>query len=107
MPGPPKYGSIDIAAKIAKMRKPRAKKQIPTEMTPQILEQRLAELSFQNRAPSVAKSATETLLERKVPKKAALEVLAISAADAVRIADIYERLFGPGCPKCGFKAEGV
>jgi len=97
-----KYGSIDIQAQIQRKKRSRSvipSTQVPAELTPETLERRLAELSFQNRAPSVAKAAAETLLERKAPRSKSPEQ-AITAADAARIAEIYDRIFGDRCPHC-------
>ena len=66
---------------------------VPTDKTtPEALEARLAALAYQNRAPSVAKSAAAELLERKAPKQKNPEAM-LTANDARKITDIYERLF--------------
>jgi hypothetical protein len=62
------HGSIDVKAQIEKkQRKPGEQSFIPRlsseELTPDALKQRLTQLALQNRAPSVAKAAAETLLE--------------------------------------------
>ena len=69
------------------------------------LETILLQLSRQKRAPAVAKSAAAELLERIKPRKI-LQDPGISGADAARIADIYELVFGKGCPNCGHVSGG-
>jgi len=102
-----KYGSIEPGA-----RKPRQKSLInhnatavsaddlSDEALKQFSKKRLLELAKQNRAPSVAKAAATELLERVEPKKERADAQ-MTATDAARIADIYERLFGKACPNCG------
>jgi hypothetical protein len=89
-----KYGAIEEA----KARKPRAKSLIVHDgvgadrTTPEALVQRLTNLAYQNRAPSVAKAAAAELLERIAPRVKNPEQ-GLSAGDARKLADIYERLF--------------
>jgi len=59
------------------------------EQLKQFSRKRLIELAKQQRAPSVAKAAAAELWERVEPRKEQREAQ-MSAADAVRIADIYE-----------------
>ena len=63
------------------------------KLSPEALEQRLASLAFQNKAPSVAKAAAAELLERKTPKTRSVDQ-GLTAADVRRVCDIYERIFG-------------
>ena len=101
------YGSIEPSQRA---RKPRAKTLIDYKalasndepVSAEELETILLQLSRQKRAPAVAKSAAAELLERIKPRKV-LQDPGITGADAARIADIYERLFGKGCPKCGYE----
>ena len=53
---------------------------------------RLLELAKQNRAPSVAKASASELWERVDPKKERAEAQ-MTAAEAGRIANIYEDMF--------------
>ena len=99
------YGSIDPSK-----RKPRQKSLIDhsaaeeqDRLTPEALEARLGSLAYQNRAPSVAKAAAAELLERKAPRVKNPEQQ-LSPDESRRLADIYERLFGQSCPKCGYVA---
>lgn len=76
----------------------------PEERTAEVYETRLHGLAFQNRAPSVAKAAAAELLERKSPRKN-IEEQRLTADEARRICDIYERIFSRAavpCPKCGY-----
>src|SRR5215472_19263329 len=76
------------------------------EQLKQFSRKRLIELAKQQRAPSVAKSAAAEIWERVEPKKEQREAQ-MTAADAVRIADIYEAheaVFANAigkCPHCG------
>jgi hypothetical protein len=91
-----------------KPRKPRQKSLInhaslEGKDSPQALEARLLQLALQNRAPSVAKAAAEALLERKAPRQRNPD-RGLTVEEALRIADIYERIFSdnaPVCSKCG------
>ena len=105
---PINYGSIDRSK-----RKPRRNHLMnhgsleashSEPITAEALERRLQQLATQNRAPSVAKAATTELLERKAPKKQ-IQDAGLTAGEANRIADIYERLFGQACPNCGYIGE--
>ena len=110
------YGKIDHSK--AKPRKKRQKNLInhdpldvsadglTDEQLKQFSRKRLIELAKQQRAPSVAKSAAAEIWERVEPKKEQREAQ-MTAADAVRIADIYEAheaVFAKAiskCPHCG------
>ena len=65
------------------------------KLSPEALEKRLASLAFQNKAPSVAKAAAAELLERKAPKTKNVDQ-GLTASDARRICDIYDRIFVTG-----------
>jgi len=76
------------------------------EQLKQFSRKRLLELAKQQRAPAVAKAAAAELWERVEPKREQREAQ-MTAADAVRIADIYEAheaVFTKAiskCPHCG------
>ena len=90
-----KYGSLDKD----QPRKKRAKSIIHHDdsgnekISGPALKARLAHLAYQNRAPHVAVRAADTLLERVEPRKGTPESQ-LTAAEAMRICDIYERIFG-------------
>ena len=94
------YGSLGEP----KPRKKREKSLIVHEQaedrsTPEALENRLINLAFQNRAPSVAKAAALDLLERKAPRQKNVEQ-GLTADEARRITDIYDTILGSACPHC-------
>lgn len=104
------YGQPDFGKK---ERKPRAKSlmnhdalnapidELSDEQLKQFSKRRLIELARQTRAPHVASSAAKEIWERVEPKKERPEA-SMTAADAARIADIYEKLFRVPCPQCGY-----
>ena len=93
-----KYGQIEQETKRKRFRNITAQAQEAAEdkadLSPEWLERRLLTLARQNKAPSVAKAATAELLERKAPRVKNPEQ-GLSANEARKLADIYERLFTP------------
>lgn len=90
-----KYGSIDEQQPRKRLKSlidHSTDEMTDARLTPEALERRLARLAYQDRAPSVARSAAAELLERKAPRIKNPEQ-ALSANDARRLTDIYERLF--------------
>jgi hypothetical protein len=104
---PINYGSIEGPGK---PRKKPAKSLInhnELDGTPEGVEKRLLEMVHQKRAPAVAVRAAVEYLDRKAPKPKIPDT-SMTAQDALRICDIYERIFGDTtCPNCGhaWKAE--
>jgi len=65
----------------------------PLDTSPEGLKARLAELAYQDQNVNAAKDATVKLFDRVAPRQQQEEQL--SAAEALLIANIYERIFGP------------